>query len=249
MRVVLTRPEEDAPAWAEALRTAGHQVLELPLIRIAAVADEQPLREAARRAGGFHALMFVSANAVRHVAAHLACWPTGVRAWCTGPGTAQALRQAGVPRELVDAPAERFDSEGLWELVAPQATAGRRVLIVRGADAVGQPAGRDWLAGRLLAHGALVEEVAAYRRAAPAWTDTQQEAARAAAADGSVWLFSSSEAVRNLLRLLPAQAWSAARAVATHERIAQAARGAGFGVVCLSRASREAVSATLESFR
>ena len=68
-------------------------------------------------------------------------------------------------------------------------------------------------------------------------------------ATGVAWLFSSSQAVAHLTELLPAQDWRSARAVATHPRIAQAARSAGFGVVCESRPSLDAVAAALESFR
>jgi uroporphyrinogen-III synthase len=64
-----------------------------------------------------------------------------------------------------------------------------------------------------------------------------------------VWLFSSSEAVANLQSLLPDQSWQQARAVATHPRIAQAARTAGFGVVCESRPILGAVVASIESLQ
>ncbi|WP_431273802.1 hypothetical protein ACQ858_16885 [Variovorax ureilyticus] len=69
------------------------------------------------------------------------------------------------------------------------------------------------------------------------------------AADGSaVWLFSSSEAVANLRALAPAIDWHAAAAVATHERIAQAARTAGFGRVRVSPPSLSSLVASIESF-
>ena len=48
---------------------------------------------------------------------------------------------------------------------------------------------------------------------------------------------------------LPAQDWRAARAVATHPRIAQAATDTGFGVVCLSRPALPEVVASIESIR
>jgi uroporphyrinogen-III synthase len=65
----------------------------------------------------------------------------------------------------------------------------------------------------------------------------------------SAWLFSSSQAIANLLTLEPRADWSGARAVATHPRIAESARSAGFGVVCESRPGLDAVIAALESFR
>jgi len=83
-----------------------------------------------------------------------------------------------------------------------------------------------------------VDFVAVYTRHAPCWDARQQARAQAAAQDGSVWLFSSSQAVLHLQQCLPGlptRYWQAARAVATHPRIADAARAAGFGVVRLSR--------------
>jgi uroporphyrinogen-III synthase len=71
--------------------------------------------------------------------------------------------------------------------------------------------------------------------------------ARAAATDGAVWLFSSSEAVANLQACLPGQDWGAARALTTHGRIAEAARAAGFGVVREARPALADILASLES--
>jgi uroporphyrinogen-III synthase len=87
----------------------------------------------------------------------------------------------------------------------------------------------------------------AYQRGAPFWTDAQCGLARSAAADGSVWLFSSAEALGHLQSLLPGQDWSAARAVATHPRIAAAARDLGFAVVTQTRPTWEEVRASVES--
>jgi uroporphyrinogen-III synthase len=92
-----------------------------------------------------------------------------------------------------------------------------------------------------------VSTVLAYRRVAPQWSDAERANAAQAAADGSVWLFSSSEAVAHLRRLLPTQSWQQARAVATHGRIAQAAEQAGFGVVHVSRPTLEDVVASIKS--
>ena len=69
----------------------------------------------------------------------------------------------------------------------------------------------------------------------------------AAAADGALWLFSSSEAITNLCQCLPGTDWSAARALVTHPRIGDAARAAGFGAVHDTRPTLEAVAASIES--
>lgn len=132
--------------------------------------------------------------------------------------------------------AGQFDSETLWQVVRHQVKPGDRVLIVRGDTPDNDaPAphgvGRNWLAQRLQEAGAQVDYVVAYQRGAPAWDAAHLALARDAAVDGSLWIFSSAEAVGNLHSLLPAQDWSQARAVATHSRIAEAVQQLGFARV------------------
>jgi len=255
MRVVVTRPESEARRWIDDLRRRGFDVLALPLIAIAPAADTEPLRFAWRELADFRAAMFVSGNAVQQFFLRQpagAQWPAGTRAWAPGLGTRAALLDADVPEVAIDTPpadSAQFDSETLWQQVAAQVAPGDRILIVRGGDAQSASKGRDWLGDQLAATGARVETVAAYVRLAPMFDAQQSAQARQAASDGSVWLFSSSQAVGFLGEVLPGQDWSAARAVATHPRIAQAARALGFGVVCESRPSLDAMVAALESIR
>ncbi len=269
-RVIVTRPAREASAWVQSLSQAGLQAVALPLIDILAVDDPSPVQHAWQQLDGYAAVMFVSANAV---AGFFASKPAEVqclmaqealknraipRAWATGPGTVQALKQAGVPTELMDAPlleVAQFDSEALWKQVAGQVQADQRVLIVRGrdgqavSDLQGRGVGRDWLASRLTQAGAVVDFVVAYQRACPQFDTPQQQLAQSAARDGSVWLFSSSEAIANLRVNLPFQDWSAACAVATHARIAAAVKLAGFGVVCESRPTVADIVGSIESIR
>ena len=253
MRVFVTRPESEARRWVHELRQRGIDALSFPLIAIVAAPRSEPLRTAWQALNGYRAVMFVSGNAVRHFFGQRPAgtgWPPGTRAWATGAGTCEALLESGIAASLVDSPppqAAQFDSETLWQQVAGQVRPGDAVLIVRGGDASGQAAGRDWLADQLGAAGAQVETVVAYLRAMPELDASQLALARGGATDGA-WLLSSSQAIAHLQALLPAQDWHAARAVATHPRIAQAARRAGFGVVCESRPSVDAVVAALESF-
>lgn len=264
-RVLVTRPAHDAAAWVQ--RLAGHGIAAeaLPLIQITPEPPTGALAQARQRLGDYAAVMFVSGNAVT---ALLGSDPgffewnrplasTGssqvaieTRAWSPGPGTTQALIRAGWPPARIDQPAldaAQFDSEALWAQVAPQVRAGLRVLIVRGGDAAGRLAGRDWLARRLQQAGAQVDQVLAYRRAAPVLAPAARARALAAAADGTLWLFSSSEAIANLRQCLPAADWRGARALATHPRIAQAARDAGFGTVHDTRPALADVVASIES--
>jgi uroporphyrinogen-III synthase len=255
MRVIVTRPESEAGRWVDALRERGIDARSLPLMGIAPVAEPSALQAAWRSLPQMRAAMFVSGNAARHFFAQAPdglAWPAPTRAWAPGPGTRQALLESGVDAALIDAPpstAAQFDSETLWQQVAAQVRPGDRVLIVRGGDAAGTSSGRDWLADQLAAVGAQVDMVVAYRRHAPEFTEAQRREAAEAAAAGDPWLFSSSQAIAHLCLAMPGQDWSRARAVATHARIADAARKAGFGVVCESRPAMDAVVAALESFR
>lgn len=253
MRVWVTRPASEAQGWVDDLRQRGFDAVALPLIAIVPAPDAAALAAAWSRLASYRAAMFVSGNAVRHFfTARPAgqAWPAGVRAWATGPGTRAALLEAGVPQAAIDSPSPRaaqFDSETLWESVASQLGEADAVLIVRGADSAGG-LGRDWLGDQLGSKGARADQVVAYVRTLPSWADSQRGDALAGSTQGC-WLFSSSLAVANLCALLPGQSWGRARAVATHARIAQAARAAGFHVVCESRPTVEAVAAALESIR
>jgi uroporphyrinogen-III synthase len=252
IRVLVTRPATEAQRWTQALREHGIQAESLPLIEIAPLADGSALREAWQDAARHAAFMFVSANAVQHfMAMRPAGWALQAQAWGTGPGTHAALLAAGWPQERIRCPAAeagRFDSEALWALVRHdvQAWAGRSVLIVRGADAQGQLAGRDWLAQRLQIAGVQVSQCVAYLRRAPVLDPVQQLLARSALQDGSWWLFSSSEAAQNLMRLCPGAVGPASRALATHPRIAERLRQQGWGRVEVVPATLQAQAASIE---
>lgn len=255
MRVIVTRPQREAQDWVQALQLAGHEALALPLITIAPAPDLRVMQQAWSGLASYQGLMFVSANAVEGLFAARPPAAALPQAWATGPGTVKALRRAGVPETQIVAPPEdapQFDSEALWALVAGRIRPGVRVLIVRGADAVdrgSEGAGRDWFARQVREAGGAVDFLVSYQRQRPVLEAAQAQQARAAAQDGSVWLFSSSEAVLNLQAGLPGQDWGAARAVATHARIAQAARAAGFAVVRESRPALVDVLASIESLQ
>ncbi len=233
MRVIVTRPSAQAADWVAQLQALGVDAVALPLIGIAPLADPAPVHAAWTKLAGTALVVFVSPNAVAQFFAARpagAAWPADTLAGSTGPGTSAALRAAGLAGgQLVEPPADAsvFDSEALWARLAPQRWAGRRVLVVRGED------GRDWLAQVLREQGAEVDFVAAYRREAPRPDAAGQALLDAALADpaGHCWLFSSSEALQHLRALRPAADWSRARAIASHPRIAQTARAAGFGRV------------------
>jgi len=283
MRVIVTRPETDAQAWLDAIQKAGHEAVYLPLIEIGPAPDAQTVDLAWQQWPRWQAVMFVSAQAVRMFFAQRPMQP-GPRYWATGPGTRQALIEAGVAANAIDAPnadSAQFDSEALWQVVSPSLKKQVPVLIVRGnEDALDsipplnanvnanvnpnpnpsanlspsnnqavnpQGVGRDWLAQQIIRAGASVEFVVAYSRRPPQWSVPQLEIAKQAAFDGSVWCFSSSQAVLHLQAQLPNVQWNRACCVATHTRIAQAARDVGFVHVVQTRPVLSDVLASLES--
>ena len=266
-RVIVTRPAPDADVWVASLQQGGVSAQALPLIEIAPVGsftDTSAVQQAINNLGEYTAVMFVSANAVKHFFSRYLCsnvpladvnkaqaapeniankLPDHLRFLAPGPGTVAALLAAGVPGGQIDAPppdAAQFDSEALWQVVGKRDWRACKVLIVRGkGDAAGASTGmgRDWLAGQWRISGATVDVVSSYERRAPCLTVQQIDLAKAASCDGSVWLFSSSEAVVNLTRQpgLQGVSWQSARAVATHPRIHDAVRAALWGVVLVSR--------------
>jgi uroporphyrinogen-III synthase len=241
-RVIVTRPAAQATPWVDALRASGLDAAALPLIDIGPVTDPAPVHEAWAQLASTALVFFVSGNAAQAFFALRpgeAPWPATTRAAAPGPATADALRAAGVPAALVVAPAAdapSYDSEQLWALLQRERWDGREVLVVRGED------GRDWLAAQWRSAGARVRYVAAYARRPPRPDAEGRRLIDQALADpaGHLWLFSSSEAVTNLLALAPG-APTTAHALATHPRIADAARRAGFATVAECAARIEAV--------
>ena len=278
MRVIVTRPETDAQAWLDAIQKAGYEEVYLPLIEIGPAPDAQAVVLAWQQWQRWQAVMFVSAQAVRMFFVQrshpvpleakqssqdsIDVWgqSLGPRYWATGPGTRQALIEAGVATDRIDAPsadAAQFDSEALWQVVSPSLKKNVPVLIVRGSEDASdssnnqpfnsQGVGRDWLAQQITHAGASVEFVVAYSRRPPQWSAQQLDIAKKATSDNSVWCFSSSQAVLHLQAQLPDVRWQQARCVATHARIAQTARDVGFVNVVQTRPVLSDVLASLES--
>jgi uroporphyrinogen III methyltransferase/synthase len=259
--VVITRPAGQSNELIARLAAAGIATLDFPLIDIAPVTDDAPLRAALASLERYALVVFVSPNAVDQAFAHSdSIWPHALPIGVVGPGSVQALVRHGVaapaykvisPPSGSDEDTARFDSEGLFAAIdtALGATSleGKRVLIVRGDG------GREWLAERLREAGAELDTVAAYRRLVPepsigAWARVHELLAGVPHA----WLLTSSEGVRNLNELAHdhltadeiAQLKRAAL-VTPHPRIAQTARALGFDSMTVSGAGDERIARAL----
>lgn len=249
MKLLVTRPAAQAAEWVAWLRERGIDAAALPLIGILPPRDPGPVRAAWAGLASRRLVVFVSPNAAEQFFALRPAgttWPPGTLAGSPGPGTSRSLRALGVPAERIVEPAAdaaQFDSESLWQRLRPLGWQDASVLIVRGES------GRDWLADTLRERGASVDFVTAYERGAPQLDVREATLLRAACSEprAHVWMFSSSESIAHLETLAPGADWRAATALATHPRIAQRARAAGFGAVLECRPSVDAVVACLQS--
>jgi uroporphyrinogen-III synthase len=259
MRLLVTRPEPQAGTWVDQLRAQGVDAHALPLIAIQGPADPNPVQALWRQLHQARLLMFVSPSAVEwffRLRPHDARWPEGTLAAAPGPGTARALVQTALGTGLdaariicPDEDAAQFDSETLWPLLQPLAWQGQAVWTISGGDRQ-DAKGRAWLAEQLRAHGATVAPLLTYQRGPAIWRPEEQALAQAATQHPPQhrWLFSSSEAIEHLTdSLMPGRAWQTATALATHPRIAEKARLAGFGRVIDTRPTPEAVAGALRA--
>ncbi|GAB4399659.1 MAG: hypothetical protein OHK0048_13570 [Rhodoferax sp.] len=260
--ILVTRVGTQAQTWVDALRKRGFNAQSLPLLATRALPDPSALRRVWQRLGDYAAVVPVSAQAVHYFFEqkpapahdHSAQAAPKFEYWVVGEGSRRALLAHGVEDARIITPAPnamQWDSESLWAVVAPRCRPGQRALIVRGDDAAapsphGQ--GRDWLAQRLRQAGVEVDFVVAYVRALPEWSPEQRAAALGAVRAPALWLLSSAQSVQNLGQLLPQVDWRAAQALATHPRIAQAARSLGFGRVAHCHPDLTQVMAFIESW-
>ena len=197
-RIVITRPAGQAGSFASLLEELGAEAVVAPLVEIGPPADWAPLDAALGCLGGYHWLIFTSANGVRYFAGRLAAAgkavPSGPRIMAIGPATAQAVEESLGRR--ADAVPGKFVAEGILEMLDGERMAGKRVLIPRAAEA------REILPGTLRERGAEVEVVHAYRTL-PAPQEAS-EALRREIAAGRIDMvaFTSSSTVRSFARAL-----------------------------------------------
>jgi uroporphyrinogen III methyltransferase/synthase len=162
--VLVTRPQGQASEFADLLATYGAAVMTFPTIAIVPPADWASLDHAIRELGRFDWIIFTSVNGVRYfferldVAGRDARALAGARLGAIGPRTAEALASARLKIDLIP---ERYQAEGLLEVLEKEQLVGTRILIPRAEVA------RDILPDELRARGAEVIVAAAYRTVRP----------------------------------------------------------------------------------
>jgi uroporphyrinogen-III synthase len=239
LKIVITRPREQAIDLAQGIEQAGGIPLLFPLLEIAAVQDTQTLQEQISRLAQFDLAIFISPNAVQYgIAAIRAAGklPAELKIAAVGQGSARSLREAGI--KTVIAPGERFDSEGLLALPELHEVAGKSVMIFRGDG------GREVLGDTLKARGATVEYATCYQRSKPG-LDTAMLLAEAPDAIS----VTSSEALGHLWQMLDNKAQQTLRHTplfVPHQRIAELARQQGWLQVKLTGSGDEGLMAALK---
>ncbi len=120
MRVLVTRPAEDAPRTAAALAARGHEALVAPLFEVGALKADLPTET--------DAILAASANAVRFADAGALAPLLEVPFLAVGAATAEAARQAGFSRVTVG----EGDAAALARMAVARLPAGARLLQLAG---------------------------------------------------------------------------------------------------------------------
>lgn len=145
MRLMVTRPRDDAEAFAALLRARGHEAVVAPLMEVHAIPGPVLFCE------GVQAVLTTSANGVRALAARTS--RRDLTVYAVGPQTAEAARVAGFVTVINSA----GDSAQLVEMVAAKADPkGGTLMHAAGAETAGRV--RQALAAR----GFYVETIVLY---------------------------------------------------------------------------------------
>ena len=159
MKVLLTRPAGRNQDMIEQLEK--RQVAHMTTPLLAVTATQQAVPEDFFEANN---LIFISTNAVKFTAEKLQNqFPSQCRYFAVGQATADALKQFNL--NVLTAPEERQDSEGLLSLPQLQDVNKQSFIICRGSG------GRETIAEQLLQRGAKVCYWDVYQRTSPQFNE------------------------------------------------------------------------------
>lgn len=199
--VVVTRSREQASDLVRLLEDEGACCFEFPAIEIAPLADDAPVRRAARELSSHDWVIFTSANGVEAFFAAMAAEGLDARAFGTakvgaiGPATAAALTARGIRADFLP---ERFVAESVVEGLLARGVAGKSVLIPRAEKA------REVLPEKLAEAGATVTVLPVYATR-PVDQDPEEILAAMRAGDIRYVTFTSSSTVDNFFAKIPPQ--------------------------------------------
>ncbi|WP_028388659.1 uroporphyrinogen-III synthase [Legionella fairfieldensis] len=241
LRVLNTRPVEQAKALSQAIETAGGTAIECPALTIVPTSrawlSSLPVLHKVDQA------IFVSANAVTHFFTSLKQerlqWPSTIQIIAIGPATATALAQYHIRVDWIPA---ITDSEHLLKLEIMRAIHHKTILLIKGEE------GRDVLEKGLTARGTNLIPVNVYRRQLP--EPNPQYISSLWHNDAvDIILFTSEQAMNNLFTLFGEEAytWLCSKpGLVISKRLAEAAALAGIQTILVS--SPENLLKTLYQF-
>ncbi len=160
LRVLNTRPKEQARGFTEMLEDEGAVVREVPAIKIAPPDDLSGLDRALEDLGSYDWIVFTSTNGVRYFFERMSERNVdirslyGVKLAAIGEKTASELESKGLSVEIVP---EEFRAEGLLSSLKEEIDGRKRILLPRTLEA------RDILHDGLKEAGNDVDEVETYR--------------------------------------------------------------------------------------
>jgi uroporphyrinogen-III synthase len=233
--VLVTRPEQQAMPLCRLLENQGASTLRLPAVEIRAIGNRRKTAAQLGALGDFDVIIFTSTNAVRF-GASLLDQKRDLTLAAMGPATARALNQAGY--RVAVQPHETFDSESLLLHPRLEHLAGRRILIIKGAN------GRPFLEQELARRGAQVVAADVYQRVPATPSKVVLEALLGSFTAGAVQVITATslEIAGNLLELAtPAlrDEFERVHWLVPGERIAAGVRERGLTAPLLSAESAE----------
>ncbi len=226
--VVVTRAVHQSAGFVRLLEDLGARVEHYPVIEIAEPIDSGPADEALNALYRYQWLIFTSANAVDaffNRASPQQLEYLWARIAVVGPATAQALQKHNRQADLV---ADDHVAEGLIAAFARMEVNFLHMLLPRAAGA------RDVLPDALGERGAAVDVVEVYRNTLPA-------PGRPFPANPDWVTFTSASTVKNLLALVPREAFASAKLASIGPETSAALRSHGLTVTV------EAVPSTQEA--
>lgn len=163
LRVLNTRPKQQASSLAEAIEDAGGISINLPLLEIkpTEIIWKKNL-DKLNNLDNIHTAIFTSPNAVHTFFSNISSqiWPHEIKLFAIGKGTAKALIQHGLPTPTCP---KQPDSEHLLQLDALDTIQiqNKKIVLIKGQG------GRTLINTTLTARGANVSILEVYQRSLP----------------------------------------------------------------------------------
>ena len=250
--IIVTRPSGQARRLIELIRGCAQtqaisvDVLGLPLLTIVPKNDSETVTAISKALTNTRLIIFVSPNAIectmRAITDAGMVWNELISPQAlvgvVGSSSRDALLRHGLDPQTIIMPAleHQSDSEGLWHSLQDHIQDWQRypVLILKGDG------GRESLMDHLQAVGANVEALSIYTRIPLDASSSQWELVRRLHANTSLWVLTSSEAVRHL-----GSSFRSAincHALCSHPNIAKVAQEIGFTQLLVCNPGDESIA-------